>query len=411
MLTDKKLKSLKPRDKEYTVSDNDSSRGQGRLVIRVRPSGAKDWLYFYYVDGKRRKKALGKYPVVSLSLARQKAAERAEEVADTGYIAEVTEPAEIGSVGELLTAYVEDLRDRGKRSADDVERFFRCYIERPAPALWAKPANEATPHDFRDVLARHIKRGVTTAVNRVRANLHAAYQFALQAEFNPRSPGGRHWGLTSNPISLIPLQADYERQGERVLEPGEVKAFWQGIGKTVSVGPQCAALARLCVATAGQRPTSLLRLRVEDLDFDKGLVSVPPESTKTGKPHVFPMNRHSRRLLSGLAAQAKDNGEARLFASSHKKDSALNVRTLSTAIGTYREQHKAKHWTLRDVRRTAKTILGQRGIPKEDRDRLHGHAKHDVSSKHYDRYDYLPEKRKAMAAWETWLDDVLETTK
>ncbi|MGL4712711.1 MAG: hypothetical protein ACRCWP_09180, partial [Shewanella sp.] len=57
----------------------------------------------------------------------------------------------------------------------------------------------------------------------------------------------------------------------------------------------------------------------------------------------------------------------------------------------------------RDIRRTCKTLMGELGISKELRDRIQNHALNDVSSKHYDRYDYMPEKREAMRKWETRL--------
>ncbi|STI85422.1 integrase [Escherichia coli] len=52
-----------------------------------------------------------------------------------------------------------------------------------------------------------------------------------------------------------------------------------------------------------------------------------------------------------------------------------------------------------DLRRTCKTLMGEAGISKEIRDRIQNHALNDVSSKHYDRYDYLPEKRRALEIW------------
>jgi hypothetical protein len=45
------------------------------------------------------------------------------------------------------------------------------------------------------------------------------------------------------------------------------------------------------------------------------------------------------------------------------------------------------------------------------RDRLQNHARGgDVSSRHYDRYDYLLEKRAAMARWSTYLDRIIAGT-
>ena len=61
----------------------------------------------------------------------------------------------------------------------------------------------------------------------------------------------------------------------------------------------------------------------------------------------------------------------------------------------------------KDIRRTVKSRMGEIGVSKDIRDRLHNHALHDVSSKHYDRYDYLQPKKDAMTVWATWLEDVI----
>jgi hypothetical protein len=62
----------------------------------------------------------------------------------------------------------------------------------------------------------------------------------------------------------------------------------------------------------------------------------------------------------------------------------------------------------RDIRRTFKTVAGSMGILLELRNRLQGHAMTDVGSVHYDRYDYLTEKRAAMQAWVEGLADIIE---
>lgn len=50
-------------------------------------------------------------------------------------------------------------------------------------------------------------------------------------------------------------------------------------------------------------------------------------------------------------------------------------------------------FTPRDIRRTFKTLAGGMGINTEMRDRLQNYKKLGVSTKHYERYDYLREKR------------------
>ena len=45
------------------------------------------------------------------------------------------------------------------------------------------------------------------------------------------------------------------------------------------------------------------------------------------------------------------------------------------------------------------------GVRKFERDLLQNHTENrgDVSSRHYDRWEYLPEKRAAIAKWEAWV--------
>ena len=63
----------------------------------------------------------------------------------------------------------------------------------------------------------------------------------------------------------------------------------------------------------------------------------------------------------------------------------------------------------RDLRRTVKTRMGELGIAKDVRDRLQNHAAMDVSAKHYDRYDYMAEKRAAAERWCDFLEVTIST--
>ena len=63
--------------------------------------------------------------------------------------------------------------------------------------------------------------------------------------------------------------------------------------------------------------------------------------------------------------------------------------------------------TNRDLRRTWKTLAGKAGVPKEIRDRIQNHALQDVSSKSYDRWTYLPEKRAGMERWNRFVVGIL----
>jgi hypothetical protein len=47
------------------------------------------------------------------------------------------------------------------------------------------------------------------------------------------------------------------------------------------------------------------------------------------------------------------------------------------------------------------------GVPREDRLAVLAHAQDDVHAAHYDRHDRLPEKRRALEAWEVHVAEIV----
>jgi hypothetical protein len=64
MLTDTALKHLKPKEKNYKVTDRDG------MYVLVRPSGTLTFQLDYRMNGRRETVRLGKYGPTGLSLAR-----------------------------------------------------------------------------------------------------------------------------------------------------------------------------------------------------------------------------------------------------------------------------------------------------------------------------------------------------
>ena len=65
MLTDSKIRQLKPNGKIQKVSDG------GGLYVQVAPTGAKSWRLGYRFGGKQNTYTIGQYPAVSLADARR----------------------------------------------------------------------------------------------------------------------------------------------------------------------------------------------------------------------------------------------------------------------------------------------------------------------------------------------------
>ncbi len=64
-LTYTNIKTAKPKEKEYKLSDGDG------LYLHIMPNGSKLWRFRYSLNKKSSVLSLGKYPVVSLKRARE----------------------------------------------------------------------------------------------------------------------------------------------------------------------------------------------------------------------------------------------------------------------------------------------------------------------------------------------------
>ena len=75
MLTDTRIKTAKPQNKLYKLTDE---RG---LHLAVYPTGSKLWQMRYRFDGKEKTASLGPYPEVSLAQLRDKRDHMRKQVA------------------------------------------------------------------------------------------------------------------------------------------------------------------------------------------------------------------------------------------------------------------------------------------------------------------------------------------
>lgn len=392
MLTEKQIRALKAREKDYVVSDGRSARGEGVLILKVRPNATKEFYFQRHVDGKKRLSKVGVWPSLTLTEARDKCREQRAVLVTAG------------TLQELLDGYVNKLRGEGAASVEDVKWSFKHYITEPFPNLVCRSASLIGPGDVRDIIAKMIGDGVTTYCNRLRAQLHAAFQMGLEQEYNPRryQDVDLKYGLVSNPVASVPVQSDWERPGDRALTVDELATLWQLLPEHLTL--VTSELIKFLIASGGQRPQQLLAVERKQYYKDHLLIrnNKGPDGERT--LHAVPYNKLMRNCLRTLSEI--DASSAFPFVGKSEGKS-LHANSLSRAITKLYERHTDKFeapFTLRDLRRTCKTLMGVAGLSKELRDRIQGHAFSDVASKHYDRYDYFKEKKSGLNRWSVWLE-------
>ncbi len=415
-ITQKEILSLKPQNSAYYTWDDDRTRGSGRLGIKVYASGNKSFVFRYFRDGKRVFIQLGRFPALSLINARIKATEfgvmlkqgldpKFELAAEERKRQEIIKIEESkGSIELLFQSYVLQMKKDKKRTYQNVHRALEKevypFIDKTTKAC------DVTTSQIIEVLAHMIVRGAATQSNRLRSYLHAAFNYGLSHDNDPAHfLRDTKFGLLFNPVSSIPKQKDAERVGERFLTFPELYQFIEDIEfdeKGVRASEAMRCLILLCIHTGGQRPYEIASSQWSEVNWEDQTLLITPELSKNKRSHLIPLTDSSIEILKRLHSCSTDS----MFLFPHLNNTNEHIRldSLTQAIARYREDHREfKHFIPRDLRRTCKTLMGEVGLSKSIRDRLQNHALNDVSSKHYDRYDYLSEKRKALELWESKL--------
>lgn len=413
---DSDLRGLKPQARQYEAWKVTRRRGEGRLGVSVGVGGQKIFIYRFFWEGQKRQIKIGQYlKEFSLSQAEEQAKkftaqlqqginpkDEKEKAINAAKQAD-REAAQKGSVEDLFNAYAESMQRDGKRTfAAVLAALNKETRERIPPATKAK---DVTADQIKQVLADMIKRGAKTQSNRVRSYLMAAFNYGLKHDNNPATMGrGVLFGLTDNPVRNIPKQDDAEKVGQGCLNLNELKQLRATFGSTHKVGWLTVSLLDLILYTGGQRPYELLTARWENINLIESTLLIPAEFSKNKRDHLLPLTASALHVLEHIRQNAPPSPW--VFAQRNTERHVLPT-TLSKALDYYRKANPDFPYIIpRDLRRTCKTLMGELGISKELRDRLQNHALNDVSSKHYDRYDYLAEKRKALEAWEARLDQI-----
>jgi len=402
-------------------------RGRGRFTIRCTPNGARICMYRYTrADGTRDTLRVGDYDpqgVAGLSLhqAREKAAELVRLAAggdDVRVLLMEREEARAaaaeaalaarrnatrGSLAAMYRVYAGTLQ--GRESHYDVQSVFKLHLSGPFPNLAARPAGQVKAEELRDVLARLIEAGKGRTAAKLRAYLRAAFGMAMRAGLDPTLPEAlTAFDIQVNPADRLPSLAQFSKALDRALTLPELHAFWRRVDSAPESPSRDALMA--CMYLGGQRPTQLLRLTPKHVDVSGATVTLL--DPKGRNRHANP-RRHLLPILDDLMPvirrrQAQTEGADSPIFSTHgrvplrKETVALLVTEIAKAMQKAGELERGP-FSMRDLRRTAETHMAALGISSDVRAQIQSHGLGGIQARHYDRHDYMPEKRAALELW------------
>ena len=426
-LTDTRIAEFYPMREEYLKDPGT------RLQVRGRPSGSKTFVFRSTFRYREVKITIGECGPVSLPEARRlalrwqgmiergddprevlrqereaKAAAQATQLALEQATRLEAEARQRYTLRALCESYASHLEARGKvGSARDCRSVFRCHVAEARQDLSETPARDITADNIASLVRAVQERGKTRTAGILRSYLLAAFNAASRARYDSTLPADLiGFGVTTNPAAVIPSIP--VGAGTRTLSAAELRAYLSELTDTLP--DQALLLAILC---GGQRMSQLLRAKVSDWTPETATLRLWDGKGKRSTPreHLLPLAPRAAALVSSLVERARALAEQRqeagppLLFSSYGRTQLIpqtpskRLHDISTAMG-------GEPFTLRDVRRTCETMLASMGISKDTRAQLLSHGISGVQAVHYDRHEYMNEKRAALDAWEQRIAEV-----
>ncbi|HHU3998448.1 TPA: tyrosine-type recombinase/integrase [Escherichia coli] len=326
-LTDAKIRTLKPSDKPFKVSD---SHG---LYLRIKPGGSRHWYLKYRISGKESRIALGAYPAISLSDARQQRegirkmlALNINPVQQRAAVRGSRTPEKVFK--NVALAWHKSNRKWSQNTADRLLASLNNHI---FPVIGNLPVSELKPRHFIDLLKGIEEKGLLEVASRTRQHLSNIMRHAVHQELIDTNPAANLGGVTTPPVRrhypALPLE-----QLPELLE--RIGAYHQGRELT-----RHAVLLMLHVFI---RSSELRFARWSEIDFTNRVWTIPAtrepiigvrysgRGAKMRMPHIVPLSEQSIAILK----QIKDitgNNEL-IFPGDHNPYKPMCENTVNKAL-------------------------------------------------------------------------------
>lgn len=372
------------------------------LYFRKQTAEGASWMLRYRYAGKPRWMALGNYPDMSLAEARAEA--RSARVLLDRKIDPLAErrtklekEAGRGSFADLAEQWYEGEVVGHVEHVGVPRRYLDKYL---LPSLRHMKADEVTTADITRIVDK-IKRDKPTAANDLLRFARRIFDFGVRRRILPMNPAA---GLTPKRDG-----GGTEQRRQRALRRDEIAVVFKIVEETPSFGQVNVLAVKLLLALL-VRKGQLIAAEWKEFDLegktDQGAVWHLP--ARRGKSHRvdmdIPLVPQVVRWLSTLKVIAGNDSYVfpRLRRDRRNKSPHMGLDTLNAALKSL--PHKLQHFTVHDLRRTARTHLSAMGVRREVAEKCLGHKPKGVEGT-YDTHSYFEERRAAMKAWTALLVD------
>ena len=387
-LTATKVKQTKPKKKPFKLSDG------GGLYLLVQPKGSKYWRLAYRYAAKQKTLALGTYPQISLSNAREKRDEAKQ------YLGKGIDPSNLMSKKVRKRSEIKNQENSFEAVAKEWHELQKNgWSESHAVRVLSSLKNEAFSDigsiPIQDVTAPHVlailrkieNRGALEIASRVLQRCSAIFRYAIQT--------GR---VEHNPVTDLQGALKTKKVEHRsALTQSELPDFLEKLesyeGNTVT------QLALKLIVLTFVRSGELRGATWKEFNFKTAEWRIPAERMKMRKEHIVPLSEQTIKVLNKLKP-ITDKHEL-VFPSERTWKNSMSENTMLYAM--YRMGYHGRA-TVHGFRATASTILNESGFKPDVIEKQLAHIERNKVRAAYHRSEYLEERKQMMQWWADFID-------
>lgn len=384
MLTVKHIDAAKPKDKPYRLLDSNG------LYLYVPISGKKVWQLRYKIDGKEKILTVGKYPMMSLQEARDKAWLARKDVS-VGV--DPIKAKKLSVKDNSFRAIYQEWYEHKKQVwsvgyADELSRMFRDDI---LPMIGNLEIQDIEPLQILEVIRRFEDRGAMERANKARRRCGEVFRYAIvtgRAKYNP-SP------------DLADAMKGYRKKNYPFLPAEQIPAFNKALSGFS--GSVVSKIATQVLQYTALRTKELRSMQWENVDFENRMITIDAEVMKGRRIHLVPMSQQVIDLLKTLRPITEPISNFVFPGRNDKKKSISENAVLLVIRQIGYEGLASGH----GFRHQFSTILNENEWPHDAIERQLAHVDKSSIRGIYNHAQYMDKRREMMQWWADWLDGLL----
>lgn len=398
-LTDIKVRTAKPTDKQYKLTD-----GSGMHLL-VHPNGSKYWRLQYRFDGKQKMLALGVYPDVSLADARTRRDDARNLLAnniDPGdkKKSDKIEQEEARTFEQLA---VEWHATNKKWSEEHSRRVLKSLEDNLFPAIGKRNIADLKTRDLLAPIKAVELSGRLEVASRLQQRTTAIMRYAVQSgllDYNPAQ-------------EMVGAVASSNRQHRPALQLKRIPELLRCIDSYT--GRPLTRLAVELTLLVFIRSSELRFARWSEIDFETSMWTIPAEreaidgvkhsqrGSKMRTPHLVPLSHQALAILKDVYKLSGDRDFVFIGDHDHRKPMSENTVNKALRVMGYDTKVEVCGHGFRTM---ACSSLIESGLWSRDAvERQMSHMeRNSVRAAYIHKAEHLDERRLMLQWWADFLD-------